>query len=155
MRTGVESIALKRALLVPERQAVQEAQPQLVTLTQMEGIILALGCNQTQSPWETSPILTLPFSLLSQGDQDCYINSLVLQKWSSLLQDWNQHSDYQARLFCGSTELGPYTMASCQPMMLWSGNSLTLAPGWSVCVSSKTQPDLNSTSPLPSTDVTS
>ncbi len=155
MRTGDESIALKRALLVSERQAVQEAQPQIVTLTQMEAIILVLGCNQTQSPWPPdSPNPTLPFPLLSQGDQDCYTNSLVFAKWSSLLQDWNTHSDYHAQLFCGANEFSSYTMASCQPMMRWSGNSLTLAPGWRVLVSSNTWPDLNSTSLLPSTDVT-
>ena len=165
MRTGDESIALKRALLVSERQAVQEAQPQIITLAQMEGIILALGCNQTQSPWPPdSPDPALPFPLLSQGDQDCYLNSLVMQKWSSLLQDWNSHSDYSAQLFCGSMEFNPYApaipslpspaWAPCQSMLYWDGRSLSLAPGWQVVVSSSTLPDLKSTSPLPSTDVT-
>ena len=163
-----EQLSLKRALLVSARDTLTHtSQSSLDELTYSALIATHFPTDASCAPQSFAdtalitgdPNPTLSFTLLNTNEQTCLLRARIFDTWSSLLEEWNLHSDYHAQLKCDAPLSVSSALNSCASHLQWqnygvAGPHLLVDNFWSLHLSHASISNLSITSPLPAIEVT-
>ncbi len=119
-----EQVSLKRALVRAAHTAILEKKDN--TADALISSAVVFGAPEVK-------IADIAFDALSEEKKLQVVRYNVLRRWATLLQQWNQNSDYTAHLYCGQTEAGASVEFDYEYDTSILGSSSPPSPSWQAC----------------------